>query len=86
MDQDFRLNGVKLRRMPYISCPKGTNRGAGQQARPGQPAGGQRMFRLIKVILVLAVIGLAGLSAYAYLGLKPPAAQETRLPVTLNVD
>lgn len=44
------------------------------------------MFRLIKAILVLAVIGLIGLSAYAYLGLTPPTALETRLPVTLNVD
>lgn len=44
------------------------------------------MFRLIKLVLVLAILGLLGLSAYAYLGLKAPAAQESRVPVTLNVD
>ena len=44
------------------------------------------MLRLIKAILVLAVLGLIGLTAYAYLGLSAPAAQETRLPLTLNVD
>ncbi len=44
------------------------------------------MLRLIKVVLVLAVVGLIGLTAYAYLGLSAPAAQETRVPVTLNVD
>lgn len=44
------------------------------------------MFRLIKVLLVLAVLGLIGLTGYAYVGLTTPAATETRVPVTLNVD
>jgi hypothetical protein len=44
------------------------------------------MLRLIKVVVVLAVVGLAGLTGYAYLGLSAPVAQETRVPVTLNVD
>jgi hypothetical protein len=44
------------------------------------------MLRLIKLVVVLAVVGLIGLAGYAYLGLQAPAAQETRVPVTLNVD
>ena len=44
------------------------------------------MLRLIKVVAVLAVVGLIGLTGYAYLGLSAPAVQETRVPVTLNVD
>ena len=44
------------------------------------------MLRLIKVVAVLAVVGLIGLTGYAYLGLNAPAATETRVPVTLNVD
>ena len=43
------------------------------------------MFRLIRALVVLAVIGFIGLSAYAYVGLKPPATLENRVPVTLNV-
>jgi len=44
------------------------------------------MLRLIKVVAVLALVGLIGLTGYAYLGLSAPAAMETRMPVTLNVD
>ncbi len=44
------------------------------------------MFRLIKVLFFLAILGFIALSAYAYVGLKPPVPQETRVPVTLNVD
>ncbi len=44
------------------------------------------MFRLIKAVMTLAVIGFVGLAAYAYVGLQPPVAQESRVPVTLNVD
>lgn len=44
------------------------------------------MLRLIKVVAVLALVGLIGLTGYAYLGLSAPAATETRVPVTLNVE
>ena len=44
------------------------------------------MFRLIKALFYLAILGFIGLSAYAYVGLKTPAPQEVRVPVTLNVD
>ena len=44
------------------------------------------MLRLMKVVAVLALVGLIGLTGYAYLGLTAPATQETRVPVTLNVD
>ena len=44
------------------------------------------MLRLINVVVVLGVLALIGLTGYAYLGLNAPAATETRVPVTLNVD
>jgi Tfp pilus assembly protein PilE len=47
---------------------------------------GRAMFRLIKAVVILAVLGLIGLTAYAYVGLTPPAAVDSRVPVTLNVD
>lgn len=42
------------------------------------------MGRILKAVVVLAVLGAIGLVGYAYLGVQPPAPQETRKPVELN--
>lgn len=42
------------------------------------------MGRVIKGIVVLTLVGFVALVGYAYLGDLRPAAQEMRVPVTLD--
>ena len=44
------------------------------------------MGRIIKVFAGLAVLGLAGLSAYAYLGNLAPTQSQVTQPVTLDAN
>ena len=44
------------------------------------------MGRLFKALIVLAIIGLAGLTAFAYLGDLSPSQTEVTKPVVLNAD
>lgn len=86
-----RLNGVILSEMPYIYSgkpqPSGQyNHRDRRQGPENCEAKGQRMGRLIKILLVLIVIGFAALTGYAYLVEMTPPQSEIRQPVMLNAN
>ncbi len=48
--------------------------------------GNEMMGKLFKLVLFLLVVGFVGLVGFSYIGDLRPELQETRQPVTLDVD
>jgi hypothetical protein len=57
----------------------GRNKPPGQRTRKGN-----RMGRVIKVVVVLVILGFIGLTIYAYLGNLTPMQREVTKPVVLD--
>ncbi len=57
----------------------GRNKPPGQSTRKGN-----RMGRVIKVLVVLVIFGFIGLTIYAYLGNLTPTQREVTKPVVLD--